>query len=120
LLLTQGGLLFGNKCRGRWLGDSPVSAPFLCLFLNNLLPHLRRRRTSLLYSWVEADKFQAAWTPPVTVNLGTKNFALQNNFHIVFLYSNTLLYIFIPLFIFLNYFPNIFTKILGPISHNSL
>jgi hypothetical protein len=50
---------------------------------------------------LKQTNFRRHGGPPVTVNLGTKNFALQNNFHIFFnLYSNTLLHIFISQNIF--------------------
>jgi hypothetical protein len=42
-------------------GQSPLSAPW-----DNA-------------SWKFGDKFQAAWRPPVTINLGAKNFAFEGH-----------------------------------------
>jgi hypothetical protein len=42
---------------------------------------------SLSSSWGEADKLQAAWTPPATINPGDKKFCLPHNFCIIY-YTN--------------------------------
>jgi hypothetical protein len=38
----------------------------------------------VLYSLVKAGKFQAAWTPPVTIHLGQNNFCVKSAY-IIFL-----------------------------------
>jgi hypothetical protein len=67
---------------------------------------------------VEGDNVQAAWTPPVTANLGTKKrcfikiYPKKLFFHFEILTCNFLIYS-VPLFIY-----DIFQKCLGAISHN--